>query len=209
MFASLTTRVTAVFALAVAVAVLAVAAACGASGSPANPPTGSTGPSAARETSPTGDIADNVAYVAYQPPSGRYTIKTPEGWSRTGASGSEDVTFTDKLNRVQVQLRPLPAAPTEASVRTGELPSALATSGHASPVTSVTTVSRSAGPAVLARYQADSPADPVPGRVVRDAVERYSFYKSGTEAVLTLSGPVGADNVDPYKMITDSFGWRP
>ena len=204
MFASLTTRVTAVFALAVAVAVLAVAAACGASGSPASPPTGSGSPSAARETSPTGDIADDVAY---QPPSGRYTIKTPEGWSRTGAGDS--VTFTDKLNRVQVQLRPLPAVPSEASVRTGELPSALATSGHAGPVTSVTTVTRSAGPAVLARYQADSPADPVTGRVVRDAVERYSFWKSGTEAVLTLSGPVGADNVDPYKMITDSFGWRP
>ncbi len=207
MFASLTTRVTAVFALAVAVAVLAVAAACGASGSPASPPTGSGSPSAARETSPTGDIADNVAYVAYQPPSGRYTIKTPEGWSRSGTGDS--VTFTDKLNRVQVQLRPLPAAPTEASVRTGELPSALATSGHAGPVTSVTTVTRSAGPAVLARYQADSPADPVTGKVVRDAVERYSFWKSGTEAVLILSGPVGADNVDPYKMITDSFGWRP
>jgi len=207
MFASLTTRVTAVFALAVAVAVLAVAAACGASGSPASPPTGSGSPSAARETSPTGDIADNVAYVAYQPPSGRYTIKTPEGWSRSG--GGEDVTFTDKLNRVRVLLRPLAAAPTQASVGTSELPAALGLSRGAGPVTGITTVSRSAGPAVLARYQADSPADPVTGRVVRDAVERYSFWKSGTEAVLTLSGPVGADNVDPYKMITDSFGWRP
>ncbi len=206
MFAALTSRAMALFALAVAAAVLAVVAACGASGSATGNPAGGGSPSAARETSPTGDIADNVAYVAYQPPSGRYTIRTPEGWSRTGG---ENVTFTDKLNRVQVQLRPLPAVPSEASVRTGELPSALATSGHAGPVTSVTTVTRSAGPAVLARYQVDSPADPVTGKVVRDAVERYSFWKSGTEAVLTLSGPVSADNVDPYKMITDSFGWRP
>ena len=220
MFAAVTTRVfaavtrvRALFALAVAVAVLAGVAACGAGGasgagggSATSNSAGGGSPPAARETIPTGDIADNVAYVAYQPPSGRYTIRTPEGWSRTGG---ENVTFTDKLNRVQVQLRPLPAVPSEASVRTGELPSALATSGHAGPVTSVTTVTRSAGPAVLARYQANSPPDPVTGKVVRDAVERYSFWKSGTEAVLTLSGPVSADNVDPYKMITDSFGWRP
>ena len=213
MFAALTSRAMALFALAVAAAVLAVVAACGASGasgasgSATGNPAGGGSPSTARETSPTGDIADNVAYVAYQPPSGRYTIKTPEGWSRSGTGDS--VTFTDKLNRVQVLLRPLAIAPTQASIGTGELPAALDLSRGAGPVTGITTVTRSAGPAVLARYQADSPADPVTGKVVRDAVERYSFWKSGTEAVLTLSGPVGADNVDPYKMITDSFGWRP
>jgi hypothetical protein len=25
--------------------------------------------------------------------------------------------------------------------------------------------------------------------------------------VLTLTGPVGADNVDPWKIVTDSFKW--
>jgi len=221
MFAAVTTRVfaavtkvRALFALAVAVAVLAGVAACGAGGasgagggSATSNSAGGGSPPAARETIPTGDIADNVAYVAYQPPSGRYTIKTPEGWSRSGTGDS--VTFTDKLNRVQVLLRPLAAAPTQASVGASELPAALGLSRGAGPVTGITTVTRSAGPAVLARYQADSPADPVTGKVGRDAVERYSFWKSGTEAVLTLSGPVGADNVDPYKTITDSFGWRP
>ncbi len=207
MFAALTTRVMALFALAVAAAVLALAAGCGASGTATGNPAGGGSSSAARETSPSGDIPDNVAYVAHQPPSGRYTIKIPEGWSQSGSG--QAVTFTDKLNRVQVTLRPLATAPTVASVRTDELPAVLSTSSKAGPVTDVTAVTRNAGPALLARYQADSPPDPVTGKIVRDAVERYSFWKSGTEAVLTLSGPVGADNVDPYKMITNSFGWRP
>ena len=54
----------------------------------------------------------------------------------------------------------------------------------------------------------DAPADPVTGKVVHDAVERYEFWRAGTEAILTLSGPVGADNVDPWRIVTDSFRWR-
>jgi len=39
-------------------------------------------------------------------------------------------------------------------------------------------------------------------------VERYAFWRAGTTVILTLSGPQGADNVDPWRMVTDSFGWR-
>ena len=49
--------------------------------------------------------------------------------------------------------------------------------------------------------------DPVTGKVYRDEVERYEFYRNGTESVLTLAGPVGADNVDPWRTVTNSFQW--
>jgi hypothetical protein len=38
--------------------------------------------------------------------------------------------------------------------------------------------------------------------------ERYEFWRAGVEAVVTVSSPVGADNTDPWRTITDSFAWR-
>jgi hypothetical protein len=71
----------------------------------------------------------------------------------------------------------------------------------------VTSVQRKAGPAVLITYQADAAPDPVTGKVVKDDVERYEFWRSGTEVILTLSGPKGSDNVDPWRIVTDSFAF--
>jgi hypothetical protein len=42
---------------------------------------------------------------------------------------------------------------------------------------------------------------------VRQDVQRYTFWKNGNQVVLTLSGAVGADNVDPWHIVTDSFRW--
>ncbi len=61
----------------------------------------------------------------------------------------------------------------------------------------VSTVQRKSGPALLLTYTGDGPADPVTGKSVTDAFERYEFFKGGKLATLTLSGPKGADNVDP------------
>jgi hypothetical protein len=47
----------------------------------------------------------------------------------------------------------------------------------------------------------------VTGKSVTDAVERYTFTKGTNIAVLTLSGPQGADNVDPWRIVTDSLRW--
>ncbi len=44
--------------------------------------------------------------------------------------------------------------------------------------------------------------------MVRDAFERYVFYRQGHKVDLTLSGPVNADNVDPWRTVSDSFAWR-
>jgi hypothetical protein len=69
-------------------------------------------------------------------------------------------------------------------------------------------VHRPAGPALLLTYQGDSAADPVTGKVVRDAFERYIFYRAGRRVDLTLAGPTNADNVDPWRIVSDSLRWR-
>ena len=68
-------------------------------------------------------------------------------------------------------------------------------------------VTRTAGTVIESTYRADAAPDPVTGKVVNDDVSRYVYYRSGTEVVLTLAGPHGADNVDPWRTITDSFTW--
>jgi hypothetical protein len=73
---------------------------------------------------------------------------------------------------------------------------------------SVALLQRTAGPVVRIRYLAVAKKNPVTGKGGTDAVERYLFVKSGKELVLTLSGPKGADNVDPWKIVTNSVAWR-
>jgi len=70
------------------------------------------------------------------------------------------------------------------------------------------TVVRQAGTAILLTYQGDSTPDEVTGKVVRDAFERYTFYRAGKRIDLTLSGPTTADNVDPWKIVSDSLRWK-
>ncbi|GAA1107616.1 hypothetical protein GCM10009630_00570 [Kribbella jejuensis] len=71
----------------------------------------------------------------------------------------------------------------------------------------VSEITRPAGQVVLVTYQGDSAQDPVTGKVIRDAFERYLFYRAGKQVELTLAGPVNADNVDPWKTVSDSFRW--
>jgi len=190
------------FAVCTAIAV----AACGSS-SGAGP--GSTaGTKAANpnapESSPAGDIPDNQAFVAFSPPGTGYSVKVPEGWSRTATGGA--VSFTDKLNTVRLEQAKASSAPTVDSVRTSLLPK-LATSEKGYKAGTVATVQRTAGRAVRITYLALGKPDPVTGKTRIDAVERYLFFHNGREAVVTLSGPKGADNVDPWRTITDSLRW--
>jgi hypothetical protein len=190
----------------VVTAVLAAAlAGCGSSGSSNSSTGASTGASpGVQETNPVGDIADNTAYVAYRPASGQYEIKVPEGWARTTSGAA--VSFTDKLNTVRVETVSAASAPTVASAKATEVPAIQSASQRFS-LQKVETVKRKAGDAVLITYKADSPVDPVTSKVVPDAVERYEFWKGGTEVIVTLTGPVKADNVDPWRTVTDSFKW--
>ena len=178
------------------------ATACGSSSSSRNS-TKTPSPNA-KEVSPAGDIPDNQAYVAFTPPGGRFSLKVPEGWAQRSAGGA--VSFTDKLNTIRIESHAAAAPLSAAAARSGEL-TRLARSVKGFKPGTVSTVTRRAGTAVRITYMASSPADPVTGKTVTDAVERYVFFHNGRDVVLTLSGPKGADNVDPWRLVTDSVRW--
>jgi Tfp pilus assembly protein PilX len=197
--------------LAVAAAVLATAAAvlagCGTSGTaPSGSGAGSsTVTTSAPENNPAGDIPDNQAYVPFTPPGGLVAVSVPEGWART-TDGAATV-FTDKSNTVRIETHTRVTAPNTESVTVEELPAIASSTAGYRPV-AVSAVQRKSGQVMLITYQGTSPPNPVTGKIGTDAVERYEFWRDGHEVILTLSGPVGADNVDPWRTITDSLQWQ-
>jgi hypothetical protein len=172
---------------------------------------GPTGPAAAPvnpnapEPNSAGDIPDNQVFVPYMPAGAAFRVSVPEGWART--TGGAATVFTDKFNSVRIEVLARPTAPTANSARTDEVPTLAGQPGFAPG--GVTETTRAAGRVVLVTYTATSPADPVTGKSVPNAVERYEYWKDGQEVVLTLAGPRGADNVDPWRTVTDSFRWLP
>ena len=151
-----------------------------------------------------GDIPDNQAFVVYAPAGAGHTIKVPEGWARS-ADGTATV-FSDKFNAIRVETMVMAAAPTVASVTSSELPTVAKTvAGYK--VGKVSAVTRKTGSGILATYQMDAPPNAVTTKTVRLDVERYEFWKAGKVVVITLSSAAGSDNVDPWKTVTDGFGW--
>jgi hypothetical protein len=194
-------------ALAVGAAILVIGAAgCGASSSSGGGQASQTPAANAPEVNPAGDIPDNQAYVAYAPRGGGFTVKVPEGWSRSASAGG--VVFTDKLNTIRVETKAAQAPLSARDARQTELPK-LASSVSGFRPGDVSTVARKAGTAVRITYLAKAKPDPVTGKTGQDAVERYVFFHNGEDVILTLSGPKGADNVDPWKIVTDSVTWAP
>ncbi|MFE4329953.1 hypothetical protein ACFRQM_10930 [Streptomyces sp. NPDC056831] len=185
--------------------VITGAAACSSSGSSGSShSSSSTTVAPPKEVNPAGDIPDNQVYVAWSPPGGGYTVKVPEGWARRQVGKA--TVFSDKFNSVRIERSSVNKAPTVQSVRSVDLPSVRRSTKNVT-VGKVSTVKRSGGTAVLATYRADSAPDQVTGKSVRQDVQRYTFWKNGNQVVLTLSGAVGADNVDPWHIVTDSFRW--
>jgi hypothetical protein len=158
----------------------------------------------APEVSPAGDIPDNQAFVAYSPPGSGYSVKVPEGWSR--ATSARGTTFTDKLNSITMRSRAASAPMTVQEARRAEVPK-LAREANAFHLGTITTVQRKAGTAIRITYTTTGRPDPVTGKSITDAVERYIFSHRGKDLLLTLSGPKGADNVDPWRIVTDSVRW--
>jgi len=169
---------------------------------------GPTAPTSSNPSAPTdsggvapagGDIPDNQVYLTYT--GSAFTIKYPEGWVQT--TPSDGVRFTDKDNGITVKISQS-AAPTIASVRAD----VRAISGAAI-TTDAHSISLPGGAAVLATYQVDGPADPVTGKRPRLTVDHYELAGSGgRKAVLELANPIGADNVDAYRLVAESFRWR-
>jgi hypothetical protein len=80
--------------------------------------------------------------------------------------------------------------------------------GHAVDITTVKNVQLPAGHAVLIVYNSNSAPNAVTGKQLRLENNRYLFYRAGKIAALDLSAPAGADNVDQWKQIAESFRWH-
>lgn len=192
-----------------AVGTLAVVSGCGSSsdqsaGSVAQSTTQapSVDPNAPEVVEP-GDIPDDQVFVTFPSSDGSYSIDVPEGWARSEQDGI--VTFTDKYNSVSVQSSTAASAPTVQSVTDAGL--ADVSTDPTFHLTDVSPVTRTAGDGILATFEIGSTPNDVTGKSALLAVERYVFFHDGNEVVLTLSGAKGADNVDPWKIVSDSLTW--
>jgi len=178
--------------------------------SPSATPSGSA--SAARsvapvpvESNPPGDIPDNLAFVKYTNKPGGYAFTHPEGWAQTG-SGTR-VRFTDKLNGVIVDGLAASRPPTVATARATEIPR-LQRAVPAFQLRTLSAVTLPAGQGVHIVFRRNSDPDSVTGKVYRDEVEEYLVFSSGRLVRMDLFGPVGADNVDAYRTMSQSLRIR-
>lgn len=156
------------------------------------------------ESNPPGDIPDTTVYVPFVSGKGHLRLKLPEGWARKDTATSS--TFTSNLNSISIGWLPMSAAPTVNTARSTTVPS-LSHAALAFRLVSLRAVTLSGGPAVEIVYQVNSPPNAVTGRQYRLVIERFEFYKNGRGAVLSLSSAVGSDNVDPWRIVSESFQW--
>jgi hypothetical protein len=134
----------------------------------------------------TGDIPDNQVFLVFR---GRgYSLKYPEGWTRKGTAA--DLTFRDKGNSIHLVVR-RGRSPTAGTVGAG-----------------ARTVSLKGQSAIKLVYRQPGLPDPVTGKRPQLVVDRYVYAKGGRVATLDLATPKGVDNVDAYRLISQSFRWR-
>lgn len=150
-----------------------------------------------------GDIPDNQVFLTFHDGAAGYSLKYPEGWVQNG-SGS-NVSFSDKNNRIRVVVSAGPAL-SLASVQRDI--AALKTKTPSFSASTPSPVVLPAGPAFKVTYSTVSAPDPVTNKKVTLVVDRYYLSRSGKRATIDLGAPKGVDNVDAYRLISQSFRWR-
>ena len=201
--------------LALTITALALAA-CGSSSPSPSSPSGNASPGAAAPkgeapalaaedatSAATGDIPDNQVFLTFQNHQAGYSIQYPEGWTQKG--NGKNVTFSDKGNTVQVSIASGPPA-TVASAAAGlaQLQKTIPSLNAEAP----TTIQLKNGPAIKASYTLQSAPDPVTGKRQPLIVDRYVYSHGGKVATVDLATVEGVDNVDAYRLISNSFSWR-
>ena len=193
---------------AIAVVLAVVAAGCGSAGRPGT----TTSPSTTVATTTSagalqgeanataaGDIPDNQVFLTFRDSRAGYSMKYPEGWAQRGFGNA--VTFRDKNNVVRAIVSP-GAAWTTVAVRADTY-----TLDGARVQGQPLAITLSGRPAFKVVYRTVSAPNPVTGRRVTLTVDRYYLWSHGRRAVLDLGCPVGIDNVDAYRLISESFRW--
>jgi len=151
----------------------------------------------------TGDIPDNQVFLTLRNGKAGYSIKYPEGWAQSGSGNT--ITFRDKNNVVRVVVSNGPP-PTLSDVQ-GRL-AALRGARMTSPPTKTTVSGR---PAIHLVYETQSAPNAVTGKAVTLGVDRYYLWNGHKVAIVDLGTPVApvkVDNVDAYRLISQSFRWR-
>lgn len=158
----------------------------------------------AKEKNPPGDIPDDQVFIDYVSTLG-FAIKVPEGWARK--ERAYGVSFADKFGSVDVTIAAAPEAPTPATVK-AEDAAALVQNGRAVQVGRIKAVKLLSGPAVVMSYTSNSEPNAVTARQIRLEHDRYFAFKDGKRATIDFSAPAGADNVDQWQLMSQSFSWK-
>jgi hypothetical protein len=159
----------------------------------------------APEKNPPGDIPDSQVFVKYTSSQGGYEIEFPEGWART--TSGPNVVFTDKFDGLSVTITNAAGPPNVSSIRKNQA-KLLKKTGRAVRIKGIQAIRLSNGPALFMVYRSNSEPDPVVNKQVRLENGSYFYYKNGKLAELRLWAPLGADNVDQWNRISNSFNWR-
>jgi hypothetical protein len=155
----------------------------------------------AAEHNPPGDIPDTQVFVSFESPLG-FTVKVPEGWAR--ADEAKSVRFSDKYNIIEIVVAPLSGSLTAESVKANQLPE-LEKNARAAKVGEAKEVKLKGGQAILIAYTSNSEPNAVTNKQIRLEHARYLFYKDGSLFTLDMAAPQGADNVDDWSLIANSF----
>jgi hypothetical protein len=159
--------------------------------------------SAEAHATATGDIPDNQVFLVFTNAAARYSIKYPEGWTRSGSSNN--VTFRDKNNIVHVVTATGPP-PTPASV-TAQLNSLK----HSNPTLAFQkpqVITLGGRRLIKTVYTTLGAPDPVTNKRVTLIVDRYALAQGSRVAIVDLGTPTGVDNVDAYRKMIESFTWQ-
>ena len=146
----------------------------------------------ANQANGAGDIPDTQAFVRYD--GGTYSVLVPEGWSRT--QSGKTVTFAWNADGESITTDP----PLDTTAY-------LATHFDARAVT-IRNATIAGSPGTIYSFTSHSKPDPVTGKVLTLENQAYVFAKNGRNAMLLLWAPAGADNVDQWKKISESFRWK-
>jgi hypothetical protein len=84
----------------------------------------------------------------------------------------------------------------------------LVKTGRAVTIKAIKNVTLPTGPAVLIDFESNSEPNQVTNKQLRLESNRYLMFRNGKLATLDLSAPKGADNVDQWKLIAQSFHWN-
>ena len=149
-----------------------------------------------------GDVPDNAVYLTYKDPKLGYSIQYVEGWQVASAADGVAIRDKDSSETIQVVTGRTGVA---TFVSGADLPSLRARAGFQ--LVKQDTVTVSGKDLIHLVYEIPSPPDPVTGKQVPQAVDRY--YVPGTNgiAIVTLATPKGVDNLDAFRKMIESFRW--